>query len=122
MNITAKTVNRILARAQKTWGIPEWTIEWQFGNCDYEGDIEIRFSEKYALITLDKKKIPDRTTLNRTIFHEVGHCILIAVERGIDDFVEHYIRDKKARDVFWEQVNTRQNECLDHLVTRVFHL
>lgn len=122
MNITKAAVNRILARAQKAWGLQEWTIEVCFGTCDYEGDIEMRFSEKYALITLDKKKITDRVNLIRTIYHEVGHCVFVPVERGTSDFAEYYIKDRKARDVFYEQLNTRQNEVLDHIITRVFHL
>lgn len=119
MNFTTKQVNRILARAQKAWGLTDWTIEWQVGKCEYEGDIEMRFTEKYALITLDKSHITDRQNLTRTIFHECGHCVFEAVERGTSDFAEHYIKDKKARAVFYEQLNTRQNEVIDTIVTRV---
>lgn len=122
MIFTKKQVDRILARAKKAWGLSEWTIDWQWGKCDYEGDIEIRFSEKYALITLDRINNPDRQTLTRTLYHEVAHCVLIVIERGISDFTDHYIKDRRARDVFWEQVNTRENEVIDHLITRVFHL
>jgi hypothetical protein len=122
MNFTTKQVNRFLAQAQKAWGLTDWTIEWQWGNCSYEGDVELRFTEKYALITLDKKNIPDKVILKRTIFHEVGHCIFEAIERGVSDFADHYIKDKKARDVFYEQLNTRQNEILDHIVTKVMEV
>lgn len=122
MKLNPKQINRLILRAQKMWGLEDWTIEWQSAKCDYEGDIEIRFTERYALISLDKEKITDLQNLRRTIIHEVGHCLLIIVERGIDDFAEHYIKDKKARAVFWEQVNTRQNEILDHLIVKVFKI
>lgn len=116
MNITERRVNRILARAQKMWGLGDWTIEWQFGTCEYEGDIEIRFTEKYALITLDKKKITDRQNLIRTIYHEVGHCVMSLIERNLSDFADHYIKDKKARDVFYERLNTDENVVIDAIV------
>lgn len=119
MNITTKQVNTVLARAQKAWGLQEWTIEWQFGTFEYEGCVELRFGEKYALITLDKKKINDRQHLIRTIYHECGHLVTDPVERGAGDFAEHYIKDKKAKEVFYEQLNTRANEVIDHIVVKV---
>lgn len=122
MIFTSRQVDRILARARKAWGLSEWTIEWKWGKCDYEGDIELRFGEKYALITLDRNKITDKTNLIRTIFHECGHLVTEPIERGASDFADHYIKDKKARTVFYEQLNTRANESIDHIVTRVFML
>lgn len=119
MKITTAQVNRILTQAQKAWGLTDWTIEWQFGNCEYEGDIVLRFTEKSALITLDKKQIPDRIVLKRTIYHEVAHCLMAVIERNLGDFTEHYIKDKKARDVFWERVNTDQNIVIDHIIIKV---
>jgi hypothetical protein len=119
MTFTTKQVTRLLTKAKKSWGIQDWAIEWQWGNCEYEGDIEIRFTEKYALITLDKKHLTDKQNLARTIYHEVGHCVTEPIERGAGDFAEHYIKDKQSKTVFYEQLNTRANEVIDWIVVKV---
>jgi hypothetical protein len=117
-----KRIERLLARAQKAWQVQDWQIEWQFGECECEGDIELRFTEKTALITLDKSHIPSYTILARTIYHEVGHTVMVIMERNMSDFVDHYIKNKKTRDVFWERVNTDQNVIIDHIITRIFQI
>ena len=122
MKIVPKQIDRLILRAQRLWGLEDWTIEWQFGQCEFEGDIEIRFTEKYALVTLDKSKIVDRQNLVRTIYHEVGHCLIEILDRNLSDFVEHYIKNPKTKKIFWERLNTDENVILDHLICRVFKL
>ena len=117
-----KLVQEIILRGKYDVGINEWDISWAWGDCEYEGDIEIRFTEKSALITLDYKKIPNQKILVRTIYHELLHCILEPIERGASDFAEYYIKDPKAKSVFYEQLNTRQNETIDHIVTKILCL
>lgn len=115
-------ITNLLNKAQKKVGLDGWVIKWTWGKCDYEGDIEIRFTEKSALVTLDASKIPNYRILRRTIYHELLHCILEPIERGVSDFAEYYIKDKKTRDVFYEQLNTRQNETIDHIITKILGL
>ncbi len=122
MNITKQKVERIVRQAQKVWGLNDWTIEWGFGKCEWEGDVELRYTEKYAFVTLDKSKIPDPLILKRTIYHELAHCITAIIERNLSDFADHYIKDKQARDVFYERLNTDQNVLIDHLIVQVLGL
>ncbi len=115
---TKRQIDSVLKKGQKAWGVTEWSVKWEWGQCQYEGEIEFRFTEKTALITLNKN-IPDRQTLVRTVYHEVGHLVLQIIERNLSDFSEHYIKDKTARKVFDERLNTDENIVIDHIVTKV---
>ncbi len=120
MRLIKKKVEFYIVQAKLAWGIHEWDITWYPIKLGYGGCIEIQFTNKEAKMGLDAKVIKDEQELARTIHHEVGHCLFMGIERGIDDFVEYYITDKKAKATFWEQMNTRENEVLDHIVTKVF--
>lgn len=122
MRISVSAVNQILEEAQSRWGVSDWEIEWQFGSCEYEGDIELQETERYALITLDPKQILDERALIRTIYHEVGHCVVWPIWRGMSDWIQPLLGNSKALAIYEESVNTRENEVIDHILVQVFDL
>ncbi len=85
-------VDKLIVRAQKTWGMKDWTITWSWGEAEYGGLVTFQFPEKTAQITLDRKWVRDldRKQLFRLVLHETGvHTLLHPIERGLSDWLDH---------------------------------
>jgi hypothetical protein len=118
-------IDKTVEQARKKWGLDEsWRITWEFSDEMDAGWAEIDIShwtEKAAHIYLSNKT-EDLKRLKKDIVHEVGHIVLSPIERGASDWADHYIKNKKARAVYDEQTNTRENEVLDMIISSIFKL
>lgn len=125
-----RSIDKLVTYAKKLWAVEEWKVTWEFGTAGATAEIEVRFTEKEAHITLDKEYVielckGDRKEwwkrLTRDVVHEVGHIVLYPLYRAVTDWADHRIA-KEERIVFEEMYNSNENIILDHTICKVFHL
>ncbi len=111
-----------IEQARVAWGLDEqWKFTWQYSDLGGVGNAEIDpsyFTEKHALISIDPETT-DKERLKLDIYHELGHVVLSPIWLGATDWADHTIKSKKARAIWEEQFNTRENEVLDFLIKMV---
>ena len=125
-----RSMDKLLSFAQKSWALEDWDLAWKFGQSESEAEIDVLFTEKKATITFDEEYAArlwaeDRkkawAQFTRDMVHEITHIVLYPITRGLDDWKEHRI-PKSEQAIFDEQLNTRENEVIDFIITRVFKL
>jgi hypothetical protein len=118
-------IDKTVEQARKKWGLDEsWKITWSFSDEMAEGWAEIdvsHWTEKSAHIDVSSKT-EDLKRLKKDIYHELGHLVVYPIGRGSSDWIEHYIRSKKALAVYAEQENTRENEVIDMIISNIFRM
>jgi hypothetical protein len=125
---TKKTIDRMVEKAKRQWALTDWTVIWEFGDLNVEGESDTRYwPEKKALITIDRDtaREVDRKHLYRIIVHELGHAVIAPPWRGVTDWIddkEMLPQGTKERRIFDEQYNTRENEVIDFIATHIFKL
>jgi hypothetical protein len=121
---TKKTIDKMIVKSKRLWGMEEWEVVWKWGKAAYGGMVEYKCTEHRAEITLDRDVVKrmDRRELFRLVLHEVGvHPVLDPIGRGASDWADHYITDKKARASYDEMINSNENVVGDWIITRVMH-
>ena len=125
-----RSIDKLIRYAQKLWAVEEWKVVWRYNDSEAGAEIEVTFTEKEALITLDSRYIEELWSgerkeawkrLTRDLVHEVGHITLYPLYRAVSDWADHRI-SKEERIVFEEMYNSNENIILDHTICKVFHL
>ena len=120
-----RTIERMISRAKKLWGMDDWTVEWNYADLPHEGESDPRYwTEHRAWITLDKEtaRDSDQKKIFRIIVHELGHAIVYPVWRAMTDFTDNYLKSAKEKAVYEDSVNSAENIVIDYLITKVFKL
>ena len=126
--MTKRSIDKIVAAARKRWAIDSsWEITWEFSeNARAAGGAFIDpsyFTERRAKVELDESLCQtDPLRLKRNIYHELGHIVVAPIWRGVSDWADHTLKSKRLRTIFEEQVNTRENEVIDHIVSQIFKI
>ncbi len=126
MRAYKKTIDNLVRRGIKAWGLEGWEITWGWDNTI--NDIAIidptLWTERRAHISLNKKEVQcvDYKGLRRTVFHELGHCVVYPIWRSMTDWVDHHIGSGKSRDIYEETINSAENIVIDWIITRVMGL
>lgn len=108
-------IDRIVAKLQKTLMLHGWTFTWSVNrDVEIEADIEIDYTRKKAHISL-KPPLPHRRKLIRIIAHEMMHCVVEPIWRGMSDWAWINM-NRKVYDTFVETINTRENEVIEHML------
>lgn len=122
-------VEGIIVEARKQWALDDqWKIDWgwieppnpKYPSCSNSD--ESGWTQKRARLGLDtrlKDEWHDR--LCYEIYHELGHCVLAGLWRGVTDWMDHiYPMGTRERDIFEDTYNTDENQLLDHLIVQIF--
>lgn len=121
MRLRTNTLDRMIAKAKKLWGISEWDITYLLGEVPHEAEIDLNnWIEHRAVITFDEHNLHKavRNEVYLLVVHEVGHVVIAPIWRGVSDWIVNRLTDEE-RETFEESVNTRENEVLGFLMARV---
>jgi len=122
MRLRKNTIDRMIAKAKKLWGLEDWDITWEFDELDIQGSIDpTNWIEKRAVITLDEKtvKAMPRREVFLLVVHEIGHPAIMFISRTAEDWVKNLVKDKQTYDIFSEAMNSAENLVLGHLMSKV---
>jgi hypothetical protein len=122
MRLRKGTLDRMIARAKKAWGIPTWEITYEFGVPEYMAENQPEFwTEHRAHLVFDEnscKTLP-RDSVYRLVLHELGHVVVAPIWRVARDWVCELEPDGKRQAIFERQCNTAENDVIDFLIRYV---
>jgi hypothetical protein len=119
MRLRKGTLDRMIVRAKKAWGIPAWEVTWEFGDPEYMAENRPDFwTEHRAHLLFDEtscKTLP-RDVVYRLVLHELGHVVVAPIWRVGRDWVYELVKDDTQRAVYERLTNSAENEVLDFLI------
>lgn len=121
MRFQKRTIDGMVRKASRLWGLEDWDLTWEYGRLSYEACIDAtHWTEKRAHITLDREAVSsmERKHLFRVVLHEAGHCVVYPIWRCMLDWSDN-LMDKKVRATLEDNVNSAENVVIDYIITKV---
>jgi len=108
-------IKNIISKWKPVLGLSDWDIKHKLINQkqnEFKEQTAIAYIKydclrKMACIFVAKSKRVDRCKLEEVVLHEILHLRYYGVKECFDEIVNNYVRSKKTRKIYQEQLSTR---------------
>jgi hypothetical protein len=125
MRIKDAAIDKMIVRAKKLCGIPEWEVTWDWGTPEFMAENDPTWwTEHRAYITLGKKDCAslDRNAMFRLIVHELLHVVVAPIWKSASDWIYELVKDETQRAIFDRAQNTSENTVIDFIISKIMRL